>query len=177
MIMDAPESLTVADVQALRRAEQVTCHHHHGASAFVLSLDGGHDDAPRVFTAREQRLFPDPGRSDPHARSRRIRCAASVSGYDQHDRWWFLDDLTHGACCAPVQPQRDTWRTIVDLIRPGDQLRLVWLAGNNNQYLHNAELFLDEVRLAVTRGNRTLVFDIAHTVTPDNSARMIRRLR
>jgi hypothetical protein len=88
-----------------------------------------------------------------------------------------LDDLANGACFATVTPQRETWRTMVDLLRAGDRLTLVWLAGNNNQYLREAELFLDEVRLAVTRGERRLVFPVAHTVTPDNSARMIRRLR
>jgi hypothetical protein len=173
-----PVALTAADVQALRRAEHVTCHHDSGASFLLLSLRGGlSGEPPRVFTASQQRLFSDPDRFDGHARSRRIPCAASVSGYDQQERWWLLDDLANGACFATVTPQRETWRTVVDLLRAGDRLTLVWLAGNNNQYLRDAELFLDEVHLAVTRGERRLVFPVAHTVTPDNTARMIRRLR
>src|SRR5690348_15662647 len=90
--MDRPEpvELSAAVVQALRQAEQVCCRHVRGASSLGLSLDGELGGELRVFTASQQRLFPDPDRVDPHARSRHITCAATVSGYDEDERWWFL---------------------------------------------------------------------------------------
>lgn len=68
----------------------------------------------------------------------------------------------------------DVWRTIVALLRAGDVLTLQWRASNNNQYLRDAGLHRDELRLAIRRGQRHWTFLVDLGTSPDNTARMIR---
>jgi hypothetical protein len=70
----------------------------------------------------------------------------------------------------------ETWQTIVGLLRVGDDLKLVWAAGNSNGYLEESNLHRDELRLEVTRNGKRLTFHVATSVCPNNSARMIKTL-
>ena len=59
-------------------------------------------------------------------------------------------------------------------LKPGDTITARLTANNNNGYLNTAGLFMDELRLCMRRPNvkKELVFLIAVSVCPDNSARM-----
>jgi len=70
----------------------------------------------------------------------------------------------------------ETWRTVVALLRVGDDVSLVWAAGNSNGYLTEAGLHRDELRFIVKRGERTMTFHVMTDVCPNNSARMIKTL-
>ena len=68
----------------------------------------------------------------------------------------------------------DAWQTIVKLLRVGDEITLVWVSANNNQYVTEAGLFNDELRMRVQRGKTRLTFNVDHSICADNTARMIR---
>lgn len=170
---DTTVTLSTEDVAAMRLAEEVSLHHDDGTSLIRLYLRGSwQPQPPRVFTARQQRLFPNTRDVGAHERSRTIACEAALSGYDEP-----IMDRSTVSCFWAGSALRDTWRTVTDLVKPGDRVTLHWVAGNNNEYLTDAELFNDEVLLCVARGKRKLVFAVAHTICADNTARMIARRR
>lgn len=164
--------LTAEGAAALRRADSVTFHTRQGR-AFIRARKQA---APgrEVFTAREQRLYPEP---DGAERIREIAVDFGLTSYGtDRDRPgtlpgadWTAFHMIHTAQYAPA------WRTIAALLRKGDALRLGWLADGGNQYVKDAGLHDDQLQLHVTRGEQDMVFHVGHSVTPDNSARMIRR--
>ncbi len=164
-------ALSTEDVAALRAAEELSFHHNDGDSYIRLYLRSSYSGGMRVFTARQQRLFPDTQAAGAHDRARVIGCDSGVSGYDE--------PVNHenAACFLAKSASGEPWRTAVGLVRVGDRLKLRWVAGNNNHYLDNAGLFMDELYLVARRGQRELWFALARTVCADNTARMIRRVR
>jgi hypothetical protein len=74
---------------------------------------------------------------------------------------------------------RETWRTVVDLLRAGDELHLHWGAdANTNELMRQRGLHGDRLQLWVWRDRKSgdrqrFVFEISSRVTLDNSARMI----
>lgn len=173
-MVDEPDAapLTAADVKALRAAEGVTFHHTRGESFIRATLNSPVSGEPRVFTASQQRLFPDASGAD---RARTVRCRAVIADYAELDRSRRQDDLLRSDCYVYGSPGRDTWRTVLDLLRAGDCLMLCWVAGNNNGYLDEAALYSDELFVVIRRGQRRWTFLVAHSVCPANTARMIRR--
>lgn len=69
--------------------------------------------------------------------------------------------------------------TLVDLLRPGDQVELQWWRGNNNELVTNSGLYKDELRVVVRRQLKKSVkrfrFFLSAKVGLDNTARMTRR--
>jgi len=68
----------------------------------------------------------------------------------------------------------DAWKTITTLARGGDELTVRWTFGNDNGYLRDAGLHHDSVALILAHGTRRIVLPLADSITPDNSARMLR---
>lgn len=79
-------------------------------------------------------------------------------------------------------------QTFVHFLREGDEIVLRWVAGNNNDYVEKAGLFVDELYVGVKRTNkmtqksglvsRTVKryeFYMASVVCKDNTARMVCR--
>lgn len=160
--------LDSADIAALRAAYSVTFHTNMGR-AFIRAYKR---TAPGcdVFTAREQRLFPV---ADDSERFREITVDHTAYGYEPG--WRGATDYLVAFHMIHTAEYRETWRTVVELIRAGDRVRLDWVADNNSTTLVEHELHADELRLHIARGERKMIFHIATSVTPDNSARMIRR--
>lgn len=156
--------LFISDVQALRRADTVHLHAADGVGlvdAYLTSLAG---DEARVFTAKEQQLFPDPVGRD---RRRRIEVAADIAGFDRDRRWH--DHQLPGATASTViagADFHDVWRSAAAFLRVGDVLRLRWHAGNNTDQLTVRGLFRDELHLEVRRGKRLWTFLLDMSVRP-----------
>jgi hypothetical protein len=168
---DTAATLSTADVAAMRLAEEVSLHYYEGTSFIRLYLGGSwNPETPRVFTARQQRLFANTRDVGAHERSRTIACEVAFAGYDEP-----IIDRSTVSCFWAGSAHRDTWRTVRELVKPGDRVALSWVAGNNNHYLDDAELFNDEVLLTVARGKRRLVFALGHAICAGNTARMIQR--
>ena len=164
------EGLAAEDVAALRVADAVTFHTFRGRG-YVRAhkrVGPGRD----VFTAREQRLYPDP---DGRERLREIGADYALASAERPGALaatqWAAFYMIGMAQYVP------SWQTIAALLRTGDVLQLAWLADNNSDNIRDAGLHADELRLHVMRSGRVMTFQIAHSVTPDNSARMIHRDR
>jgi hypothetical protein len=174
-----PYALTDDDVATLRLCDTVRFYYHEGRSYLRAQLTGGHAGQVRLYTKREQRLFP---RTDTYQydREREIVCASTVYGYSHDDdggRWWDAEQNPGLSCYEPGVGGRsiDTWATLASLLKPGDRLALRWTADVNEAITQDYGLHRDTLHLLVTRGKRTLTFLLADHVSPDNTARMIRR--
>lgn len=166
-------TLTTDDITALREADTITFHHGPENTRYVATcirahIRGGYADAPRIWTAREQRLFDAPGRGVDTDRERTIMPARStVRGYGQT-----IGDAV--VAYHYMGGSRDTWRTITKLLRKGDSLWVEWVADNNNENIESVNFHCDQLYLHVTRGDADMAFLVATSVGPHNTARMIR---
>lgn len=67
----------------------------------------------------------------------------------------------------------DHWRTFLKHIRAGDELVITWNAnGHRNSLAADAGLCVDEVSIAVKRGNSSGLYHVDMRVSLPNSARM-----
>lgn len=163
-------ALAADDIAALKAADTVTFHHGPENTRYVATcirahMRGGYSDAPRIWTAREQRLF----NGVPATNTGRVRTIApadsTARGYDQ---------MGSAAVAFHSLYPGAAWRTVTDLLRKGDELRVEWVADNNNQNHKSVNFHCDQLFLHVIRGDRELTFLIAESVGPHNTARMIR---
>jgi hypothetical protein len=167
--------LYISDVQALQRAETVSFHTGHDMAAWIhASLTAPAFGEPRIYTATEQRLFPDADNLD---RRRRIAVAADIVGYDEQRRW-HERHLPGAAAFAMIGAARfdDVWRSVAAFLRIGDVIGLHWRADNNTDRLTELGLHRDELSIAVNRGKRRWMFLLDVQVRP-GPARMITRAR
>lgn len=173
-----PGVLARLDLTALRLADAVTFHHNasaEGGPRISLHLESRMSDEPRIFTATQQRVFPT---ADGRGRQRDIRLESSASGYASGGLpGWSSSDARPLFCFYMIHSAQfsQSWRTVARLLRVGDRLALQWVADNNTETLIDAGLHNDQLHLYVHRAGDRLVFPIATSVCPDNSARMIRR--
>lgn len=181
----APElgTLTADDVAALRMAHDVTFHHHDGKAFIRLYLGRGASNPPRVYSAREQRLFTETD-SPVADRTRTMPVPSHVYGYSDRSAVdglvsaWTEQKYPTVACFAsPYGSARYArkWTTLAEVLRVGDVISLAWTADNNTETLRKAGLHADELALLVGRRGKSLEFHVDYRVGPDNSARMIRR--
>jgi hypothetical protein len=163
-----------SDVQALCAADTVTFHTSASVGVIDACLSSAPFAQPRIYTTRQQRLFPDGDRLD---RRRRIQVAADIAGFDQARRWH--EHHLPGAAALTVfdtAQLHEVWQTITALLRPGDVLRLHWRADERSDALADPALHRDELRLGVTRGTRRWLFLLAVHVLPE-PVRMITHIR
>jgi hypothetical protein len=161
-----------SDVQALRAADAVTFHTTGDAAFIDACLSSAAFAAPRIYTARQQQLFPDGERRD---RRRRIAVAADIAGFDAQLRW-HEHQLPDAAAFTAIDAAQlhEVWRSITTLLRPSDVIRLHWRADDPTDALNDPELHRDELRLGVTRGARRWLFLLDVHVRPQ-PVRMITR--
>lgn len=172
-------ALTAEDLAAAKTADHFTAHLDTHGSFLRLYLRGSSN--PAIFTVRQQRLFPDS--SCVGDRMREIPATASAYSYDQADYpgWrWSTNEGPSGSLerppyCFYSKYANETWATIVRSLRVGDRLHLSWIGANNNEYLTEAGLYADEVRLVATSDKSTRTWLLGYSVCADNSARMVRR--
>lgn len=159
--------LSISDVQALRRAEAVAFAAADGVGLIDASLTTLAGDEPRIYTATQQRLFPDAvGRN----RRRRIEVAADIAGFDVGRRWHDhqLPGATASATIGGAQ-FHDVWRSVAAFLRVGDVVRLRWQADNNTDQLIARGLHRDDLRIEVRRGTRLWTFLLDVSVRPQDS--------
>jgi hypothetical protein len=179
----AVHTLTADDVASLRKADSVTFHYFRGAGVIRTHLRGGYAPDKRIFTARQQRMFPN---TDSYSadREREIPVITSMHGYtDGGVTGWRLDKDASPSDCNPSAFHMEhsgqyspTWLTIANLIHAGDVLHLVWTADNNTGYITENGLHADELTIRVGRNGKIVhTLRVAHSITPDNSARMVQR--
>jgi len=167
--------LTAEDVSALRKAESVTFHLNTGGffSGIRVSLRSYTGDQ-RIYTATEQRLFPQPDSGD---RQREIVPAENTAGGFTEHASHVLGG--HGTECFHMihSAQYDQeWLTVAGLLKAGDEIHLNWTAdAHTNGLMRDNSLHGDRLRLCIVRPSKVrLMFAIATSVSYDNSARMVR---
>jgi hypothetical protein len=162
---DNPRGLLfISDVQALRRAEAVAFAAADGVGRIDASLTTLAGGEPRIYTATQQRLFPDPVG---HHRRRRIEVAADIAGFDLSRRWHDhqLPGATASASISAAQ-FHDVWRSVAAFLRVGDVMRLRWQADHNTDQLIAWGLHRDDLHIEVRRGRRLWTFLLDVTVRP-----------
>ncbi|MEV4201070.1 hypothetical protein [Micromonospora globbae] len=162
--------LFVSDVQALRRAEAVSFATADGVGLIDANLTTVAGDEPRIYSATQQRLFPDPVGPD---RRRRIQVAADIAGFDLSRRW-HDHQLPGATACASIGGAQfhDVWRSVAAFLRVGDVLRLRWLADNTTDQMVARGLHRDDLHIEVRRGRRLWTFLLDVTVRPQ-AARVV----
>ncbi len=165
--------LSLSDVQALRAADTVTFHTTDGGSFIDACLSSAAFAHPRIYTTRQQQMFPDGDRLD---RRRRIAVPGDIAGFDDARRW-HEHDLPGAAALSVFEVAQldEVWRSVTALLRPSDVLRLHWRADDPTDALGDPALHRDELRLGVTRGRRRWLFLLAVRVLPE-PVRMVTRV-
>lgn len=161
--------LTTDDLAALKQADDVIFHGNqkHGNRMRAVLRDRQYgDDDPRIFTAREQRLFP---------------LADSGEYVNERIREIDLGDtgLNVRQAFAMVSSYKIGWVSILKTLRKGDEITLGWRDDHGtNGYLHDAGLHADELHLVVWRkGKLQYEFTVETSVTANNTARMVQPIR
>lgn len=169
-------ALTAEDVKAIQKADQVVLRHYKGETTIEASLDRRLSDEPRIYTAVEQRLYPDPSQGSAE-RTRFIPVHGSLASYER-DSLRRGDEGDTGFWMTSSAQYNDVWRTIASLLRPGDDITVAFVGdAASNGYVKDAHLHADVVRLHVTRkgAQRPLVFEVDTSICADNTARMVRK--
>lgn len=65
--------------------------------------------------------------------------------------------------------------SFIHLLRVNDIINIGLLYDNDNDYLRNANLHCDQVRLYIYRGKKVIQLTMKTSITPDNTAKMIKR--
>lgn len=166
--------LTAEDAAAFRMAESVSFHTYDGRSFVRLYLDS-FAGANRVWTVREQNIFPHLGEVLPHCRHREIEVSPQhVRLEDYSGRDGDYSAYAGGRCS--VDP--GVWRTIARTIRKGDTLGFRWIAGNDSDVMRDAGLSRDELRFGAEGPDRknTRWWVVETVITrADSGARMVNR--
>ena len=68
-----------------------------------------------------------------------------------------------------------TWQTIANLMRADDDITLLWIANNDSEALTEKGVFVDELKIIITRGKKTMTFYVYSGAYTHNSSRMCRR--
>jgi hypothetical protein len=158
--------ITRDDIRAMRMAESVHFHTHEGRSWIVVELQNY--GSGRIYTASEQRLFPDVRRYAGE-RSRKI----AVATQRLEDYSGRTGDYHAFATWCP----KEVWLTIVAALRPHDRLGFLWVASNNSENMRAVGYHHDQFRLSASDPDRKnhRHWIVQDQVGPDNSARMVRR--
>jgi hypothetical protein len=160
------------DVDALRKADVVVFRHYKGVATIEASLRGRLD--PRVYTASEQRLFPE---VDSWERKRTIPVDGLITYYDNDETCSRRTAGPEGHAVSVLGSANytRTWTTIANLLKPGDVLSLHFNGDRYaNKYSRDAGVHIDGLNLDVQRGKTEMSFVIDVSVCPANSARMVK---
>lgn len=165
--------ITAEDIKALKLAEKLTLHSYinretrERLSWLGITLEKySFNETPVVFSKAEQLLFTDLILHDGTWRRRRV--TADAVSFQQYG-------VSHDTPVAYASCSDAHLRTLRSLLRVGDEVRLHFVADNNNDNVRNASLHVDEAWVVVARKGKTvaeLLVDVS--VCPDNTARMVR---
>lgn len=168
----APGTLTADDLAALRAARSIGFYRYNGETFIRAFLDNG----SAILTVRQQRLFPlTPDYSND--RERRMSIPGRVSGYTEPRGMGMWNDQSEPAAelYALVYTYSDEVRTVLTHARPGDVLSFSGIGSNDTDNLRAAGLHCDELKVHLSRGGKVSTYLVEFRISPDNSARMIKR--
>lgn len=150
--------LYASDVQALRRADTVTIHAQDGIGSIRATLNA--PDGLRIYTASQQRAFPD---ADGYRRHRLITLDADIAGFDATGHWHEHDLSAAATLVIEHAALHEVWQTLTAFLRTGDVPRLRFRADSVQDRLAGTGLHRDELHLLVHRGRRpwTLLLEVA----------------
>ena len=164
--------LSSLDVKAMKQADRVCF--DHGRST---------EKRGKIRCIREVR---NPGPFDDRDKTYAISVESSVFAYDPKDDGrgrHVCDSVNCFELLHSVSPDSSVWTAVCALVRPGDVLRLHWVADSCNGYMKDVNraasqiLHYDTLSLQVKRGDAVIyTLPIAASHCPNNSARMIRGL-
>jgi hypothetical protein len=169
-------TLTRDDLTAMTAADSIVFRMHHGDQPSIRAIMRGDLAEPRIYTAREQRLFPN---ADGRDRTREIHTDGILHGYGatDGDPQWRGDDRSSAFEMIGAAQYDHIWQTIVTCLRVGDRITLDFSGDRyTNGYVSGADLHADALMMRVARDKgRELVFLVDVSVCADNSARTVRR--
>lgn len=178
MADDGTMALDSDDLAALRLADRVVFQTlDNGESAIRAIVDRGMLTDTPIYSAREQRLFPETER---YSRDRERTIRVRATGYGYGDATHNMGGWSGGKFSAFHMHHHarmtEEWCTLADLMRVGDTVTLRWVANNGNGNTKDAGLVVDELRLTLNlHGKRERTFLVDVSVGRDDSARMIKR--
>jgi hypothetical protein len=73
-----------------------------------------------------------------------------------------------------VYDYSEEMQSIIAFLKENDEITIVWVRDNNNQYVDGVRLHVDVLKIRINRGDKTFLFIINHSVCEDNNARMIK---
>lgn len=169
-------ALTADDIAAFRKADVVVVHR----------ISGTPEKGPKNFIRLTQKVYPKATKgftAEPVEVERIVEIdndMVTVRSYE---------DRGPDPTCVDVDLHAgmhdSVWRTIAQVMRPGNEISLLWMAGNNSPVLQDHGLTRDELWLSIYwRGRdgqissgKEFRFLVSVFVGLDNSARMITRGR
>jgi hypothetical protein len=170
-------ALTRDDITAMRMADDVSLHLYGITGSIIRAYVQGRGE-PIIYSESQQRLYPE-ATNFHDRRARDIATEGSVTGYGEAGSFgfaWNTRSTEPGPSCFYSVHDRDVWTTITQTLRVGDELHVHWRADNNTDTIRQANLHADEVRLIVRHeGKPNATYRVGNAITPDNSARMVRR--
>lgn len=163
--------LYASDLQALRRADTVTIRAQDrlGSIRATLTADGG----LRIYTASQQRAFPD---AAGYRRHRVITLDADIAGFDTTGHWQEHDLRAAATLVIEHAALHEVWQSVTALLHVGDILRLRFRADSTHDPLTGTSLHRDELHLLVRRGRHQLTFLLEVAVRPTDTRMVTPRL-
>jgi hypothetical protein len=156
--------LYACDVQALRRADTVTIHAQDDLGSIRATLTTS--DRLRIYTAAQQRAFPD---AAGYRRHRVITLDADIAGFDTTGHWHEHDLPAAATLVIEHAALHDVWHTITALLHVGDVRRLRFRADSTHDPLTGTALHRDELHLLVRRGRHQWMFLLEVAVRPTHT--------
>lgn len=144
------------DVKAIRNADTI-CFRYANGTATVECIKKDRDE----FGEKERR--------------RDITVLGTVfNGYDEDMGRARGQSFTSAFVHFGSAQYHEGWRTIAQMLRTGDQLRLEFRTDDaTNGYVKDAKLHADLLYLRVERAGKRMFFLLDVSVCPDNTARMV----
>lgn len=146
--------LTSTDVKALKEADHVSFVHRENDNHEIICTKSLNKPTP---WESEKRYY---------------------ISIDSHIHQTYRDKYTRNQAHTSLHNYDMNWRTITELLKVGDNLKLRWhVDGHTNGYMEKADLHGDYLELQINRivgkKEKRLSFLVDSSVTPDNAARMI----
>jgi hypothetical protein len=108
--------------------------------------------------------------NDPYETERQYEITIDSNRFQNYGK---LTTITSAFAFLSSAKYSELWNTVLQIIRPGDSLQFVWIVDNNSSLLEEMGLHNDAFQLIIQRGNKAFAMQIASSICPSNSARMI----
>ena len=162
MSTETTTGLTKSDAAALRLADEVCAHFDKERGYSLQAIKRvPYGERERNPFAEDQRIYVE------------VEGSITVYGADAGKDFVRSDEVT--SCYASLHGAEGIWQ----IVKPGDRIKLRFLANNNSDNVRAVNYCRDEVQIEVIRkadlnGRKPLRFNGDVYVGPNNSARIVR---